>query len=905
MEISFQNIVFSGFVLQIIIILGLYGKKRGLYGKKNVRGASLLAVFTTYYVLTAFFFWKALVYDCCLLPGDILGGFFPWKTTGLFDSPPENSLLWDAVSACYPWMCSLKTALEEGVLPLWNFHSYSGSPLAAGFAAAQFNPFNIFLFFMNVEDFSTLMPFLRLIVSATGTFAFLRVIGFSRMPAFTGGLLFSFSGVNIVWLSNYPNITVIMFLPWLLLCVERMAAGKGPGWCLAFVFCSVFQFLGGHPESSFHMYLFVGAYFLYQLYCQRKSGAGTADLFKRLVTLAGAGLLAMGCVSFQLLPFLEYLPLSTRYFEIIESNNNIFGSFEFLELLNLIAGTVINPDFFGNPVDGNYWGFANYNEQNSYFTVAGLFLCGLGLLARASTRAYGRFGEEGSALAEKNGPAPADNEPACCIPRFGKWFFLGAALFSFGMIVRVPVFYAIVKDLPGFDMAANYRLIFVMVFSFVVFAVAGLESLTVQRSVTLFHVLLTVSVLVLLALILHFSTLTDIKEGCLNYRIKKLVFFFLVLGIMAVVSAAALYYKKLASLLPVLVLVVVWIDVWHHGADYNTFIGKDKVFSETPMISFITGQAGKYRVVGCKGVLLQGAEQVYGYDSIIGYDAMKINAYENILARINGSYNPVFTPEIESLTSDWLNFLNVRYVAAPPFSNDKFFLSDRFELVYDGEDGRVFENKKCMPRVFWADHMIAVETREDAAQIMDGKGFSPEKQVVVEVTPALQKKIAPGLMGSPQSVSQMKGNYGRICQDNAVNRALGKPLSIKKYSGNEIVVINTRTAADDNLAPGRDNYTGQDHGKCKGRDPKGGKLIVLSEVWFPGWQVTVDGKPKDLLRVNNAFMGVVVFPGEKEIGFAFKPESLQTGCLISFISFVIGIIAMAGPFFVFHNRSKA
>ena len=106
--------------------------------------------------------------------------------------------------------------------------------------------------------------------------------------------------------------------------------------------------------------------------------------------------------------------------------------------------------------------------------------------------------------------------------------------------------------------------------------------------------------------------------------------------------------------------------------------------------------------------------------------------YENILTRINGSYNPVFTSEIESLESKWLNFLNVKYLAAPPYNNDEILLSDRFELVYDGDDGKVYENKNCFPRIFFAKNIVMAETRQRAFEIIDGKDFSPAMLAAID-----------------------------------------------------------------------------------------------------------------------------------------------------------------------------
>ena len=54
---------------------------------------------------------------------------------------------------------------------------------------------------------------------------------------------------------------------------------------------------------------------------------------------------------------------------------------------------------------------------------------------------------------------------------------------------------------------------------------------------------------------------------------------------------------------------------------------------------------------------------------------------------------------------------------------------------------------------------------------------------------------------------------------------------------------------------------------------RNGGLAVFSEIYFPwGWQVTVDGKPVDMVRVNYVLQAVNLFPPETtEVIFPFRP----------------------------------
>ncbi len=67
------------------------------------------------------------------------------------------------------------------------------------------------------------------------------------------------------------------------------------------------------------------------------------------------------------------------------------------------------------------------------------------------------------------------------------------------------------------------------------------------------------------------------------------------------------------------------------------------------------------------------------------------------------------------------------------------------------------------------------------------------------------------------------------------------------------------------------------------------QLLVVSERYHPGWHAMVEGKPREILRVNGDFMGCLVQPGEHRVQFAFQPSSLRYAAIVS----CIGLALMA------------
>ena len=67
----------------------------------------------------------------------------------------------------------------------------------------------------------------------------------------------------------------------------------------------------------------------------------------------------------------------------------------------------------------------------------------------------------------------------------------------------------------------------------------------------------------------------------------------------------------------------------------------------------------------------------------------------------------------------------------------------------------------------------------------------------------------------------------------------------------------------------------------------GNHFLVISQIFYPGWQVTIDGQSADLLRTNVVQQGVVVPPGEHTIEIFFSPRTFNIGVVVSLTALII------------------
>ena len=56
-------------------------------------------------------------------------------------------------------------------------------------------------------------------------------------------------------------------------------------------------------------------------------------------------------------------------------------------------------------------------------------------------------------------------------------------------------------------------------------------------------------------------------------------------------------------------------------------------------------------------------------------------------------------------------------------------------------------------------------------------------------------------------------------------------------------------------------------------------LVILADTYYPGWRLTIDGEPAEIIRTNRMMRGAAVGSGSHELVYTYEPGSFRIGCI--------------------------
>lgn len=286
---------------------------------------------------------------------------------------------------------------------------------------------------------------------------------------------------------------------------------------------------------------------------------------------------------------------------------------------------------------------------------------------------------------------------------------------------------------------------------------------------------------------------------------------------------------------------------------YNSFSPEKFVFPTHPILARLQKYSGIDRFFGTEQAILNYNFSVfYKLFDFEGYDSMYPKRYGQLIASAETGTVPQIIPRSDAYLKHWsdrqserlLDLLGAKYLLD---KNDLLtgewdeepsrFNPDRYQLIWERRPWRIYERKTTLSRIaLFGNYDLETNAQKIISKLYD-INFDYQNKLILEENP----KIFP--------VS-----------------TTNKTVQLISYEANKIVI------------------------KEKADQPQ---LLWLSDNFYPGWKVLVDGQEQKILRANFTFRAVSLDKGEHLVIFEYDPLTFKLGLIVSLISFgSLGILIL-------------
>ena len=653
-------------------------------------------------LLLMVFFWPVFWKGWLPFPGELLvANYAPWNSYSFLGySPggvPHKAQGIDVVRQFFPWKYFSVQMIKKDQLPLWNPYNFAGNPHLANFQTGIFYPLNILFLIFNINVAWSIFILIQPFLAAIFTYLYLREINTSRLAAVFGGVTFAFCLYMTVWL-QWGNVGhSLLWLPAVLVLVEKWVKKPTRKPFLLIIFCLSVSILAGYAQAT--IYLLV----LFLVYAY----------FRRSLKLWWALVLAFGLSAFQILPTVELFVNSARQPYPPEKISELL-------LPPLYLVTVFVPDFFGNPASRNYWWPGTYIERVSYLGVLPLFLVFFSIFFRR-------------------------RQP---LVRF--WLGVaGLTLILTLNLLPVRLFYQL--KIPLISTTVYTRLLSIFSFSAAVLAGLGFDfCLGKPEKKKIFWIcLIFFSFYLSLWVLVFIAPKIWPQAWWVTYLpVTKRNLILPIAFAFSGVSLLLLFnrFPKLEGVVMGGIMIITITDLFFYFQKITPFSPKEFIYPETELIKVLKEKAGFYRFWGYgSGYIDTNFATQLGVYSPDGYDPLFIRRYGELISTSeNGKIKQLLPRSDAALTKGFgkdalrqnvyrqrlLNLLGVKYVLDKD-GDPSAFSSEIYQEIWQKNGWRIYENKQVLPRAFLVGDLVVAQGQKIVDLIM-APDFPLDKKVVLE-----------------------------------------------------------------------------------------------------------------------------------------------------------------------------
>jgi hypothetical protein len=591
-------------------------------------------------------------------------------------------------------------------------------------------------------------------------------------------------------------------------------------------------YFGGHPETTFHALFATIVFFAFRLLLRaRTERQAVRELVRPTVTFGLAFVVGTAIAAVMLLPFFELL-LNSGDLDRRANEPSGFWPRKYL-------GALFLHDYWGRPTQ--------QSDIDPFMQIRGWYAGGLTLILATAALIL----------------RPTATRVAVAL--FG--------IFSASMVVGTgPAFDLLTEYAPGFNSAHNQRMLIYVLFGLALLAGWGLDDLSGRVAPGRRRALVLSAAGLIFAVpfvwMIGAGTLTtdglkkavevawgfvdpppvdpfDTHDAAVGNIVRMSALLQWIplagAGLVLVLWRLKRVRPLHAGVFVALAFSLLAIDLFRANMGFNPAIPTaDAAMPETGSIRYLEQQRPN-RFVGLSTQfsfqpLPPDMAMRFGLYDARGYDYPAEKRYDKLWRRNVAPGVPDFTQPIVLATATPAAIRALSLLSVTDFLQDpeeKPLKARGLQLAYDRPDGRVYRNPAALPRVFLVGRQQTVAGETEALRTVTTPGFDGRDVAVTE-------KAVDGI---PESGEGSAGTASLVSY---------KPERVEAQA-----------------------------------DATKRSLLVLTDVHFPGWKATVDGKSVPIERVDYLLRGVVVPPGKHTVVFSYEPASFRAGWIIA----VLGLIA--------------
>lgn len=735
---------------------------------------------------------------------------------------------WDSKNHFYPMFRFLADGLAKGEVPLWNPYHFGGHPSVADPQSLIFTP-TMFLFAWlapgaSMQTFDGVI-FSHLILGALAIVGLVRRRGWHPAGAVLAGLIFMLGGPASSRLQHTGMIISYAWIPVAFLMLEVALGRARLIWSLLFGLAMALVALGRDQVAFLGCLMLLGRLAGPVLVAPDR----LAVLRRSLAVMLPAGATTLAILIVPSLLTMQFLDDSNR--PGIAFGVAAAGSLNPVNLVTLFA-----PNVFGSlNWTYDYWGPGYETMVEPDWTDRAINYLFIGTLPALLLFWHGIAGGR-------------------LFGRAARPFLLIAILAALYAVGRAtPVFALVFDHLPGVKL---YRrpadATFIFVFALAMLSAYLLHRWIAEGAPNPFRALpgRIGGAFVLLGLgcaailIGHAISFPSVAQN-IGASLRELGFAAILAGgLAATMLAGGAGSGRRAMLAVVLVAATGGELIWRNAASsLNAEPAGRYVFDQMPAAqaaglealrqdlherAVSTGAMPRVEILGLPGAW-QNASMVFQLQNTLGYNPLRISEYARAVGPGENAVDPNarhFPGTFRGYRCNLASLLGLEYLVLdrPLTRLPRHVPRPTATPIFTGEGMYVYRLGRVAPRAYLATAVQAVDT-EDVLEQHSLPAFDRSHVALIDSS----------------DLDHLQGSYS-----DASGAPTPAAVRITSYENNRVAL------------------------EVDARAPS---VLVLHDLYYPGWEATVDGVTKRVMRANVLFRGVEVPAGHHVVAFAFHPFS--------------------------------